>query len=125
MNVEVTADAPDATDQLRSLHAWLADVQELRGRAAVRESAPPRGALGPVVEAVAVALGPAGAATAFASTVIAWLRARRGEVRIKVTLEDGRSVELTATNVADLDTAAVERQIARIAALLEPPDAGD
>ncbi len=112
------AEGPDAADQLRSLHEWLTDVQELRGAVSMREGPPKPGTLGPVLDALAVALGPAGAATAFATAVIAWLRTRRGEVRIKVTLTDGRSVELTATKVAHLDAAALEQQVVLVADML-------
>jgi len=119
VDVEVRAEGQDAADQLRSLRGWLADVDQLRGRVSARESPPPPGALGPVLDALGVALGPAGAATAFASAVIAWLRSRRGEVRVKVTLGDGRSVELAAKNVSGLDAAALDRHVIQIAALLE------
>jgi hypothetical protein len=118
VNAAVTAEGPDAADQLRSLHEWLADVQELRGTLSLSESPPPPGALGPVLDALSVALGPAGAATAFATTVIAWLRTRPGDVRIKVTLADGRSVELTAKNVSKLDAAALEQQVMHVATML-------
>lgn len=118
MDAAVTAEAPDASDQLRSFHEWLADVQELRGTVSLSESPPPPEALGPVLDALSVALGPAGAVTAFATTVIAWLRTRRGDVSIKVTLADGRSVELTAKNVSKLDAAALEQQVMHVAAML-------
>jgi hypothetical protein len=119
VNAVVTAEGPAVADQLRSLHAWLADVQELRGTVELAESPPPSGALGPVLDALAVALGPAGAVTAFATATIAWLRTRPGEVRIKVTHADGRSLELTATNVANLDAAALRQQVDQVTALLD------
>ncbi|WP_143046947.1 effector-associated constant component EACC1 [Amycolatopsis xylanica] len=119
MDVVVSADGPDSADQLRSLHEWLRDVGELRGRIGLSERAAEPGTLGPVLEALVVALGPAGAATAVSTAVISWLRTRRGEVRIKATFGENRSVELTATNVAKLDAAALEHQVARIAAMLE------
>jgi hypothetical protein len=115
----VSAEGQDAADQLRSLQEWLGDVEQLRGRIDLAVRPPEPGTLGPVLDALAVALGPAGAATAFATTVIAWLRTRTGEVRIKVTLPDRGSVELTATNVANLDAAALEQQVAHLAAMLE------
>lgn len=118
MDAAVTAKGPDAADQLRSLHDWLADVEELRGRVSRRESPPVPGTLGPVLDALAVALGPGGAATAFAAAAISWLRNRRGEIRIKVTLPDNRTVELTAKRVSGLNAAALERQVAEVATLL-------
>src|SRR4051812_25781683 len=111
-----------AADELRSLHAWLTDVDELRGRVGCEESPPEKGTLGPLLEALTVALGPGGAATALATTVIAWLRTRRSEIHIKVTLPDRRSLELSATNVAALDGAALRQQVADVAALLGAQD---
>ncbi|MFD8838494.1 effector-associated constant component EACC1 [Streptomyces griseofuscus] len=122
MDVRVDAEGPDAADRLRSLYGWLSDDQLLRGRLGLRERPPEPGTLGPVLEAVLVALGPGGAATALATGVIAWLRNRRGDVRLKVTLEDGRSLELTGKRVAGLDAAALRRQAADLAALLGQGD---
>jgi hypothetical protein len=116
--VAVSAVGPDADDQLRSLRGWLATVDDLRGRVNLRERPPRPGTLGPVLEALVVAVGPGGAATALAATVVAWLRNRHGEVRVTLTLPDSRSMELTAKRVAELDAAALERQVAQIAAML-------
>ncbi|MER7930731.1 hypothetical protein ABTY96_47825 [Streptomyces sp. NPDC096057] len=113
---------PEAADELRSLHAWLTDVDELKGRVGCKESPPGKGTLGPLLEALTVALGPGAAATALATTVIAWLRTRRSEIRIKMTLPDRRSLEVSAKNVADLDAAALRQQVADIAALLGAQD---
>lgn len=107
VDAAVIAEGPDAADQLRCLHEWLADVEELRGRVSRKEGPPKPGTLGPVLDALTVALGPGGAATAFATAAIAWLRNQRGEVRIKVTLPDRQSVELTAKRVSNLDAAAL------------------
>lgn len=114
----VTAQGPQTADELRSLHEWLRQVQELRGTVGRRESPPPPGALGPVLEALTVALGPAGAVTAFGTTVVAWLRLRRSGVRIKVTRADGASVELAAENLAKLDAVALAQQVAHVVTLL-------
>ncbi len=77
MDAGVRAEGPEAADELRSLNSWLADVDELRGAVRRRAHEPRPGTLGPVLDALAVALGPAGAVTAFATTLIAWLRTRR------------------------------------------------
>ncbi|MGK3208654.1 effector-associated constant component EACC1 [Amycolatopsis sp. MEPSY49] len=119
MDAAVRAEGPEAADELRSLNSWLADVDELRGAVRPRAQEPRPGTLGPVLDALAVALGPAGAVTAFATTLIAWLRTRRGDVRIKVTLDGGRVVELTAKHVAGLDAEALARQVEQVTALLE------
>ncbi|GAA2792714.1 effector-associated constant component EACC1 [Crossiella cryophila] len=119
MSATVTADGPDAADQLRYLHEWLGEVEELRGRVSLTERPPEPGTLGPVVDALVVALGPAGAVSACAAAVLAWLRTRRGRVRIKVTLPGRRSAELDAEKVAKLDAAALQQLAAQLAAMLE------
>ncbi|MFE0581048.1 hypothetical protein [Streptomyces sp. NPDC058874] len=117
MHVAVIAEGPDGGAQLRSLRDWLADSQDLRGRVEAVERPPETGTLGPVLDSLSVALGPAGAVSAFATGLIAWLRTRRGDVHIKVTLPDGSSLELAAKRVSGLDTPALQRQVAQIADL--------
>lgn len=118
MDVAVVAEGPDGEHQLRSLQDWLVDSQELRGRVDGVERPPETGTLGPVLDALSVALGPAGAVTALATGLIAWLRTRRGDVHIKVTLPDRSSLELTAQRVSGLDTDALQQQVTEIADLL-------
>ncbi|MGW2557894.1 effector-associated constant component EACC1 [Streptomyces sp. NPDC001514] len=126
MDIAVIAEGPDAGDRLRSLQEWLSGIEELRGRVDGKERPPEPGTLGPVLDALTVALGPAGAATAFATGLIAWLRTRRGDVHIKVTLPDRSSLELTAKRVSRLDADALQQQVAEVADLLsrQQGDAG-
>ncbi|GAB2944910.1 hypothetical protein ACFMQL_33350 [Nonomuraea fastidiosa] len=119
MDVTVIAEGSDRGDLLRSLRDWLSDAPELRGRIDGVERPPEPGTLGPLLEALSVALGPAGAVTAFVTGLVAWLRTRRGEVSIKVTLPDGTSLELTAKRVAGLDSTALQQQVTDVAALLK------
>ncbi|WP_267895439.1 effector-associated constant component EACC1 [Streptomyces sp. CB01201] len=118
MHVALISEGPDGEEQLRSLRDWLADSQELRGRVDAVERPPETGTLGPVLDALSVALGPAGAVSAFATGLIAWLRSRRGDVHIKVTLPDGSSLDLAAKRISGLDTPALQRQVEQIADLL-------
>ncbi|MEV7169218.1 hypothetical protein AB0O18_05950 [Streptomyces sp. NPDC093224] len=118
MHVALISEGPDGGEQLRSLRDWLADAQELRGRVDAVERPPETGTLGPVLDALSVALGPAGAVSAFATGLIAWLRTRRGDVHIKVTLPDGSALELAAKRVSGLDTPALQQQVDQIADLL-------
>jgi len=118
VDVAVTSPDREAADQLRSLYAWMSETEELRGRVGRRERPPELGTLGPALDGLAVALGPGGVATAFATAVIAWLRSRSGEVRLKVQLGDSESVELTAKRVSGLDAAALGRQVTELADLL-------
>ncbi|MCX4774986.1 hypothetical protein OG322_40620 [Streptomyces sp. NBC_01260] len=118
MDVTVIAEGPDGGEKLRSLRGWLVDSQELRGRVDSVERPPKTGTLGPVLDALSVALGPAGAASAFATGLIAWLRTRRGDVQIKVTLPDRSSLELTAKRVSGLDADALQQQVTEVTDLL-------
>ncbi|MER5362780.1 hypothetical protein [Streptomyces sp. NPDC002785] len=118
MDVKVIAEGLDSGNQLRLLRDWLTDAQELRGRVDGVERPPETGTLGPVLDALSVALGPAGAASAFATGLIAWLRTRRGDVHIKVTLPDRSSLELTAKRVSGLDADALQQQVSEVADLL-------
>ncbi|WP_457511575.1 effector-associated constant component EACC1 [Streptomyces sp. TE33382] len=110
----MAAESPDSAEELRSLQEWLASVEELRGRVTADEAPPPAGKLGPVLETLVVALGPGGAVTAFSVAVLAWLRTRRGDVRIKLTLP-GRSLEVTARRVSGLDAETLRQQVADMA----------
>ena len=129
MHAEVTVDTAaggaGAADDLRSLRDWLS-TQGAPPAVAVeaRESPPAAGTLGPVLDALVVSVGPAGAVTALLTGLLAWLRTRRGDVRITVTLDEQRSFELSATRVADLDATALRRQVADLAAVLDAQDDG-
>ncbi|GFH67483.1 MULTISPECIES: effector-associated constant component EACC1 [Streptomyces] len=118
MDVVVVVEGADAGEELRQLQEWLSDAAELRGRVSAEERPPRAGTLGPLLDALGVALGSGGAATAFVTGLIAWLRTRNGDVRIKVTLPDRSSLELDAKRVANLDTAALQQQVAEVAELL-------
>ena len=118
VELAVLAQGSDQAEQLRDLYEWLAGVDELRGRIGLAEKPPKSGTLGPVLEALTVALAPGGAVTALATTTIAWLRSRRGDVRLTFRRSDGRSVEISATRVSRLDSAALEQQVVQLVALL-------
>lgn len=124
MHAEIVAEAPGSADQLRSLRSWLTGVEEFRGAVSLKESPPKPGTLGPVLDALVVALGPAGAATAFATTLITWLRSRQGAVRIKVTFPDRRSLEFTAKNITRMNAADIERQVALVTDMLRHREDG-
>jgi hypothetical protein len=95
----VTISGPDAGDETRSLHAWLADDEELRGRARLAGAAVQPGTLGPAAETLAVALGPGGVTAALATALVAWLRHRTSDVVITARGNDGRELQLSAKRV--------------------------
>ena len=102
MNIGVTG--PEAADGLRSLYAWLAGEEELRGRVRLVQAGAPPGTLGPVTDSLAVALGPGGVSAAVAACLVAWLRQRSSDVVVKVRGQDGRAVEVSAKRVRGLDS---------------------
>ncbi|WP_063736600.1 effector-associated constant component EACC1 [Kitasatospora aureofaciens] len=112
MDLTLTAAGGQGADELRSLQAWLADVDELRGRVALVESPPVPGTLGPVLDALVVALGPGGAATALATAVFSWIRQRRGEVTLKISRPDGAAVEISAKRVQGIDGSSLRLEVA-------------
>jgi hypothetical protein len=67
VDVRVSAEGENPADELESLRDWLAETGELKGRVSGVESPSPVGALGPVLDAVLIAMGPGGAAAAFAT----------------------------------------------------------
>lgn len=117
MHLVLTLDGADA-DELRDLHRALAAEPDLRGRVALRHRPPAPGHLGPIVEAVEVALAPGGALTVVSGAVLVWLRHRRSSVKIKLT-RGKDTVELTAHRVRGLDPAALSELTAELAATLD------
>ncbi|MEU6507828.1 MULTISPECIES: hypothetical protein [unclassified Streptomyces] len=116
--VEVVGDR--SADELRSLRDWLVAEEELRGRVRLELPPPEPGALGSVVAALTVVLGPGGVATAAASVLISWLRRRTGNVSVKLVQPDGTSTEFSATNVRGLDAMEVQRITAELSRSLDP-----
>jgi hypothetical protein len=114
-----TSEPAAAEPGLGSLRDFLVREPELRGRAELAGDAPAPGTMGVLAEAVTVALGPQGAAVAFAAVLITWIRQRRGRMRFRVTRADGSSLELSADHVRELDSAAVRGQVAALTRFLE------
>lgn len=113
--------SPSPGDDLRALRASLVAEDDFRGRVELRESPPPPGTMGAILDALEVGLGPGGAATAVAGAVIVWLRSRRGKITVKLT-KGKESVEVAADRVRDLDAAAVHKLAGELAAALEQRD---
>ncbi|GGM24133.1 hypothetical protein GCM10011608_06230 [Micromonospora sonchi] len=93
---------------------WLRVEPELSG-CIDRDAAPPTpGSLGTVTDVLVVAVGSGGVATVLASALVSWIRRRAGSAEVRVTLSDGSSIEIRATDVHGLDAdgvAALVRQV--------------
>jgi len=111
VNVTVVALNETPPDELRSLRAWLAEEDELRGAVRLVEAPPPLDTLGVTADALQVVAG--SASTALAASLIAWIRTRTGRVRI-VVKGKGKSVELDSATVRALDGEAVAKLTATL-----------
>lgn len=113
--------APAST--LRSLHSWLVKEPELKGRVRLAPQVPETDRLGTGTDALLIALGPGGVATALASVAIAWIRRQTGSQTVRITRPDGSAVEVTAEHVRGLDQAGVHELVGRLAQDLQtaPP----
>jgi len=121
-SVDVTVAAGGGDEkELWSLRDSLAREPELRGRFRQLGGTPQRGTMGAVGEALVVAIEPGGAVAAFAAVAITWLRLRAGNVRLRVTQEDGSSVELLADRIRELDAQAIWRQVTDLTLGCQPP----
>ncbi|MGW7559438.1 effector-associated constant component EACC1 [Streptomyces sp. NPDC054757] len=122
MDLRVTADGEGRGD-LRAILEWLLGVDELRGRVTPQERPPVPGTLGPVLDALAVALGQGGAATGVVTALVSWLRGHRSDVTVKVTRPDGASVELSAQRVRLLGDQELRSLVQDAARALDAPPA--
>ncbi|GAA2883481.1 hypothetical protein GCM10010517_46690 [Streptosporangium fragile] len=115
MDIELSISDPDSADALGDLYEWLVEEPELAGRIRVVESPPAPGTLGPVAEALQVALEPGGAVTVLAAVVVAWLRYRTGKMTITIVTRDGESrVDMVAERVKALDAAGAEALVSEV-----------
>ncbi|UUU36592.1 hypothetical protein JIX56_46045 [Streptomyces sp. CA-210063] len=88
----------DEADELRSLLAWLRQEDALRGRVRPENTPVGQGEMGGALDALVVAVG-SGVVTALAGALAAWIPHRRAELRITVTTESGRTVEVDGKRV--------------------------
>ncbi|MGV9608871.1 effector-associated constant component EACC1 [Streptomyces sp. NPDC003631] len=84
-----------STDDLMSLHGWLNEQRELRGRCELLRSQPGPGEMGAGLEALHVLLD--GTGPALVTAVSGWLVGRRrSRTIIEVSTADGRTVSVSA-----------------------------
>ncbi|MBV9142704.1 MAG: hypothetical protein JO115_17630 [Pseudonocardiales bacterium] len=109
----------DDGDALRSLLDWLRHEDAFRGRVRPAQRPVRPGEMGAVgLDALVVALSAGGAGTVLAASVSTWLsQPRRADVKLTITAEDGRHLELDARRVKD--PAVLMREVER---LLRPKD---
>lgn len=105
-------------DELRSLHDWLSRDDALRGRARLVAARVEPGQMGGLLDALVVAVGSGGMGAVLAGALSTWISHRRSDVKLTVTSDDGRKVELDATRV---DPQTVLREVGKLLDSREPP----
>jgi hypothetical protein len=119
LDIQVTAHADQPVEELRSLWEWLGDVDVLRGRVRPLESPPVPGTLGPVLDALSVALGPAGAVTGLTTALLSWIRYRTTDVSLRLNRPGGGSIEISAKRVRALDASALHAEVEQLSRALD------
>jgi Effector Associated Constant Component 1 len=125
MDLTIAMSGPDPAGELRSLYAWLADDEELRGLVRLDTTTPAAGTLGSAAELLVVALGPGGVSAAVATGLVAWLRQRTSDIAITARGPDGREVRLAARRVRALDSGQLHELSAWVAAELDETPGDD
>jgi Effector Associated Constant Component 1 len=123
MQVRLAVLGDDGTAAMRSLEAWLAGHEELRGRVRPVVMASRPGTMGPVAEALVVTIQ-GGVATAVASVLISWIRRQAGKVSVSATRPDGAKITLDAEHVRGVSAEEVGALVTQLAATLDGTGAG-
>lgn len=111
-------------DELRSLREWLVAEESLRGRVRLVAVPSGEGTLGTGLDALAIALGNGGAATAFATVAVTWLRRRTGRIEVKFVRADGSTVEISADLVKPQTAQELRETVRELVRELGPVDEG-
>ncbi|SDD31521.1 effector-associated constant component EACC1 [Actinokineospora iranica] len=110
-------------DAVGSLLAWLKLEDALRGRVRLRQAAPAPGQMGAISDTVTVAVGGGGAVTVLISSITTWLRNRRSDVTINLTIGKRKLIIDTKRVKADPDSVRLLIDTATEALRQEDPDA--
>ncbi|MPY53458.1 effector-associated constant component EACC1 [Streptomyces acidicola] len=103
-DVWLSVECDDPVEGLAELSDWLGQELELRGLVSGRDTPEP-GQLGSLTAVLVVAVGSGGALSVLAASLKAFLALpRRSDVRVTVSSPDGRTVEIDAKRVDDVET---------------------
>lgn len=126
MEAAISIDGPDPAVHARSLYAWLAGEDELRGAVRLVGSPPQPGRLGATTELLTVALAPGGVVTVLAGLLVAWVGRPTGVRSVTVTRADGTSVTVTTEQARETGGAGSRQLADQVRELLaEDPRAED
>ncbi|GAA2981403.1 hypothetical protein [Kitasatospora sp. NPDC006786] len=110
VDLRLAVEGDDSVEGLAELSDWLGQEPGLRGLVTPADAVPGPGELGAVADVLVVALGAGGAVSVLAASLQAFLaQPRRSDVRIVVSVADGRQVEVDAKRVDDVE--ALLRQV--------------
>ncbi|GAB2675252.1 hypothetical protein GCM10027271_40420 [Saccharopolyspora gloriosae] len=86
-------------DELRSLLDWLRRESALRGQVSTSHADVEPGQMGGALDALVVAVGSGGMGAVLAGALSTWISQRHSDVKLTITDEDGRTIELDAHRV--------------------------
>ncbi len=92
---------PESEPYLIALRDWLASEDVLRGRVQIQRQPPLPGHMGSTMELLTVSLGSGGILAVLIQSVCTWLSSRGTDVKITITAEDGRRIEVDVQRAAD------------------------
>ncbi|UXY28596.1 effector-associated constant component EACC1 [Streptomyces sp. HUAS TT20] len=104
MDVLLSVEADRADEVLAELQEWLCQEADFRGLVMPMPQEPKPGELGSITEVLSVAVGGGGVLSILAASLKTYFtQPRRSDVRIKIRSSDGRSVEIDAKRVKDVE----------------------
>ncbi|MFD0622155.1 hypothetical protein ACFQ2K_06115 [Streptomyces sanglieri] len=92
---------PGAEPPLIALRDWLVSEDALRGRVRLHRQPPLPGHMGSTMELLTVALGSGGILAVLIQSVCTWLTSRGTDIKITISAEDGRQIEVDVQRAAD------------------------
>jgi hypothetical protein len=102
--MEALISVTEDSDEARSLLDWLRQEDDFRGRVRLSPVAPKPGHMGGISDTLTVALGSGGAVTVLAMSISVWLKHRRSDLTVEVSIGD-RTVKIDGKRVkADPDS---------------------
>ncbi|MCM2422115.1 hypothetical protein [Streptomyces sp. RKAG293] len=112
MEARISVDSGSAVADLESLDGWLRGEPGLAGRVRAEGGEPAPTELGSLPDVLTVALGAGGSVTVLAASLRAWIsQPRRSDVKLTISQEGGRSVEIDAKRVKGEDLGALLQQV--------------
>ena len=88
-----------------SLYEWLRSEEELRGLVTLKRGKSAPGKMGELANIITIAVGSGGMASALVGSFSTWLTQRQNrQITVKVTTNNGGSVEVTGRDRAEVET---------------------